>query len=126
MPLRYKRSRPASSVVAGQRSTTRSSTASPPSTSLDPPQFEVGSSDQLYSSDDEETEDADVTNMEKGNPPPFPAFGTSSGAGASGARPSFQGASNMSNDEVLERMMSLLAQGILMERKRTRQVLQNP
>ncbi|KDP37403.1 hypothetical protein JCGZ_08414 [Jatropha curcas] len=44
--------------------------------------------------------------MEKGNPTPFPDFGTSFGAGTSGAGPSFQGASNLSNDEVLARMMS--------------------
>ncbi|KDP41007.1 hypothetical protein JCGZ_03810 [Jatropha curcas] len=44
--------------------------------------------------------------MEEGNPTPFPAFDTSSGAGISGASPSFQGASSMSNDEVLARMMS--------------------
>ncbi|KDP45849.1 hypothetical protein JCGZ_15293 [Jatropha curcas] len=59
-----------------------------------------------YSSDDEEAEDAADTNMEEGNPPPFPAFGTSFGAGTSRAGPSFEGESNMSNDEVLERMMS--------------------
>ncbi|KDP45533.1 hypothetical protein JCGZ_17086 [Jatropha curcas] len=53
------------------------------------------------SSDDEEAEDAGDTNMEEGNQTPFPGFGTSSGAG-----PSFQGASNLSNDEVLARMMS--------------------
>ncbi|KDP27493.1 hypothetical protein JCGZ_20225 [Jatropha curcas] len=41
--------------------------------------------------------------MEGGNPPPF---GSSFGAGIFGAGPSFQGASNMSNDEVLARMMS--------------------
>ncbi|KDP41128.1 hypothetical protein JCGZ_03619 [Jatropha curcas] len=57
------------------------------------------------SSDDEEVEDASDTNMEKGNPTPFPAFGTSSSAGTSGAGP-FQGALNLSNDEVLVRMMS--------------------
>ncbi|KDP43666.1 hypothetical protein JCGZ_24124 [Jatropha curcas] len=64
----------------------------------------VGSREE--SSDDEEAEDAGATNMEEGNPTPFPAFGTSSGAGTSGVAPSFQGASNMSNDEVLTRMMS--------------------
>ncbi|KDP46019.1 hypothetical protein JCGZ_14926 [Jatropha curcas] len=42
--------------------------------------------------------------MEEDNPTPFLAFGTSSGAGTSGAGPSFQGALNMSNDEVLARM----------------------
>ncbi|KDP34301.1 hypothetical protein JCGZ_12649 [Jatropha curcas] len=44
--------------------------------------------------------------MEEGNPNPFPGFGISSGAGTSGAGPSFKGASNLSNDEVLARMMS--------------------
>ncbi|KDP46789.1 hypothetical protein JCGZ_11160 [Jatropha curcas] len=58
------------------------------------------------SSDDEEAEDADATNMEEGNPTPFPGFGTSSGAGTSRVGPSFQGASNLSNDEVLARIMS--------------------
>ncbi|KDP25909.1 hypothetical protein JCGZ_22980 [Jatropha curcas] len=43
------------------------------------------------SSNDEEAEDAGDTNMEEGT---------------FGASPSFQGASNMSNDEVLARMMS--------------------
>ncbi|KDP34726.1 hypothetical protein JCGZ_11282 [Jatropha curcas] len=64
----------------------------------------VGSRDD--SSDDEEAEDAGDTNMEEGHPTPFPAFGTSSSAGTSGAGPSFQGASSMSNDEVLAWMMS--------------------
>ncbi|KDP22705.1 hypothetical protein JCGZ_01929 [Jatropha curcas] len=41
--------------------------------------------------------------MEEDNPPPF---GSSFGAFTSGAGPSFQGASYMSNDEVLARMMS--------------------
>ncbi|KDP23218.1 hypothetical protein JCGZ_00177 [Jatropha curcas] len=41
--------------------------------------------------------------MEEDNPPPFTS---SFGAGTSGAGPSFQGTSNMSNDEVLARMMS--------------------
>ncbi|KDP35062.1 hypothetical protein JCGZ_11155 [Jatropha curcas] len=58
------------------------------------------------SSDDEETDDAGDTNVEEGNLTPFPSFGTSSGAGTSGASPSFQGASNLSNDEVLARMIS--------------------
>ncbi|KDP39825.1 hypothetical protein JCGZ_04235 [Jatropha curcas] len=44
--------------------------------------------------------------MEEGNLTPFPAFGTSSSAGTFGAGLSFQGASNMSNDEVLKRMVS--------------------
>ncbi|KDP27430.1 hypothetical protein JCGZ_20260 [Jatropha curcas] len=56
------------------------------------------------SSEDEEAEDADDANMEEENPTPFPTF-TSSSAGTT-AGPSFQGASNMSNDEVLGRMMS--------------------
>ncbi|KDP23072.1 hypothetical protein JCGZ_01665 [Jatropha curcas] len=47
------------------------------------------------SSDEEEVEDASDTNMEEGNPNPFPIFGTS-----------FGGASNLSNDEVLASMMS--------------------
>ncbi|KDP39508.1 hypothetical protein JCGZ_05074 [Jatropha curcas] len=64
----------------------------------------VGS--QEDSSDDEEAKDAGDTNLKEGNPTPFPAFGTSSGASSSRAGPSFQGASNMSNDEVLEQMMS--------------------
>ncbi|KDP24052.1 hypothetical protein JCGZ_26736 [Jatropha curcas] len=42
-------------------------------------------------------------NMEEDNPPPFPS---SFGTGTSDAGPSFQGTSNMSNDEVLARMMS--------------------
>ncbi|KDP23146.1 hypothetical protein JCGZ_00138 [Jatropha curcas] len=41
--------------------------------------------------------------MEEDNPPPF---GSSFDAGTFGAGPSFQRASNMSNDEVLARMMS--------------------
>ncbi|KDP36305.1 hypothetical protein JCGZ_09520 [Jatropha curcas] len=61
----------------------------------------VGSRDE--SSDDEEAEDAGDANMEEGNLTPF---GTFSGAGTSGAGPFFQGASSMSNDEVLARMMS--------------------
>ncbi|KDP43048.1 hypothetical protein JCGZ_25234 [Jatropha curcas] len=40
--------------------------------------------------------------MEEDNPPPFPS---SFGAGTS-VGPSFQGTANMSNDEVLARMMS--------------------
>ncbi|KDP33148.1 hypothetical protein JCGZ_13540 [Jatropha curcas] len=58
------------------------------------------------SSDDEEAEDAGDTNMEEDNLTPFPGFGISSGAGTFGAGPSFQGASNLSNDDVLARMMS--------------------
>ncbi|KDP26265.1 hypothetical protein JCGZ_22437 [Jatropha curcas] len=58
------------------------------------------------SSDDEEAEDAGDTNLEEDNPNPFPSFGTSSDAGTSRASPFFQGASNLSNDEVLARMMS--------------------
>ncbi|KDP31542.1 hypothetical protein JCGZ_15369 [Jatropha curcas] len=41
--------------------------------------------------------------MGEDNPPPF---GSSFGAGTFDAGPSFQGASSMSNDEVLARMMS--------------------
>ncbi|KDP30035.1 hypothetical protein JCGZ_18611 [Jatropha curcas] len=41
--------------------------------------------------------------MEEDIPPPFTS---SFGAGTFGAGPSFQGTSNMSNDEVLARMMS--------------------
>ncbi|KDP30004.1 hypothetical protein JCGZ_18576 [Jatropha curcas] len=48
----------------------------------------VGSREE--SSDDEEAEDAGDTNMEEGNPNPFPSFGTSSGVGTSGAGPSFR------------------------------------
>ncbi|KDP41113.1 hypothetical protein JCGZ_03243 [Jatropha curcas] len=55
------------------------------------------------SSDDKEAGD---TNMKEGNSTPFLGFGTSSGAGTSEAGPSFQGASNLSNDKVLARMMS--------------------
>ncbi|KDP37386.1 hypothetical protein JCGZ_08571 [Jatropha curcas] len=54
----------------------------------------------------EETKEADDTNMEEGIPHSFPGFGTFSGVGTSGAGPSFQGASNLSNEEVLTRMMS--------------------
>ncbi|KDP21717.1 hypothetical protein JCGZ_03602 [Jatropha curcas] len=61
----------------------------------------VGTRDD--SSEDEEGEEAGDANMEEGNPTPFVP---SSGAGTSGAGPSYQGTSNMSNDEVLARMMS--------------------
>ncbi|KDP41011.1 hypothetical protein JCGZ_03814 [Jatropha curcas] len=44
--------------------------------------------------------------MEEGNPTPFLAFGTSFSAGTSGAGSSVEGVLNMSNDEVLARMMS--------------------
>ncbi|KDP26166.1 hypothetical protein JCGZ_22856 [Jatropha curcas] len=44
--------------------------------------------------------------MEEDNPQSFAGFGTFSGAGTSGAGPSFQGASDLSNDEVFSRMMS--------------------
>ncbi|KDP36578.1 hypothetical protein JCGZ_08345 [Jatropha curcas] len=53
--------------------------------------------------DDAGTEVAGGANMEEDNPPPFTS---SFGAGTSGAGPSFQGTSNMSNDEVHARMMS--------------------
>ncbi|KDP36672.1 hypothetical protein JCGZ_07890 [Jatropha curcas] len=55
------------------------------------------------SSDDARAEAAGDADMEEDNPPPFTS---SFGAGTSGAGPSFQGTSNMSNDEVLARMMS--------------------
>ncbi|KDP24781.1 hypothetical protein JCGZ_25435 [Jatropha curcas] len=58
---------------------------------------------QEDNSDDEEAEAAGGAAMEEDNPPPFTS---SFGAGTSGAGPSFQGTSNMSNDEVLARMMS--------------------
>ncbi|KDP31687.1 hypothetical protein JCGZ_15012 [Jatropha curcas] len=92
MPPRYKRSRPASSVAAGRRSTSRFSTASPPS--------------DTDSSDHEAHQDAGGANTEEDAPPPFPGFGVFSGAGTSGAGPSFQGTSTVSNDEVLARMLS--------------------
>ncbi|KDP20347.1 hypothetical protein JCGZ_13105 [Jatropha curcas] len=53
--------------------------------------------------DDAGAEAAGGANMEEDNPPPFPS---SFGAGTSGVGPSFQGTANMSNDEVLARMMS--------------------
>ncbi|KDP35859.1 hypothetical protein JCGZ_10598 [Jatropha curcas] len=53
--------------------------------------------------DDARAETAGGANMEEDSPPPFPS---SFGAGTPGAGPSFQGTSNMSNDEVLARMMS--------------------
>ncbi|KDP30539.1 hypothetical protein JCGZ_15248 [Jatropha curcas] len=52
---------------------------------------------------DDETEAAGGADMEEDNPPPFTS---SFGAGTSDAGPSVQGASNMSNDEVLARMMA--------------------
>ncbi|KDP27458.1 hypothetical protein JCGZ_19819 [Jatropha curcas] len=58
------------------------------------------------SSDDEKAEDASDTNLEEGNLNPFPGFGTSSGASTFGAGPSFQGASDLSNDEFLACIMS--------------------
>ncbi|KDP38901.1 hypothetical protein JCGZ_05286 [Jatropha curcas] len=61
----------------------------------------VGTRDD--SSEEEEAEAAGGADMEEGNPPPF---GSSFGAGTSGAGPSFQGTSSISNDEVLARMMS--------------------
>ncbi|KDP36239.1 hypothetical protein JCGZ_10300 [Jatropha curcas] len=63
----------------------------------------VGSREE--SSDDEEAEDAGDNNMEEGNPNPLPSFGTSFGECTSRAGPSFQGASNLSNGEVLARTM---------------------
>ncbi|KDP34666.1 hypothetical protein JCGZ_11014 [Jatropha curcas] len=56
--------------------------------------------------DDEAHQDAGGANIEEDTPPPFPGFGVSSGAGTSGAGPSFQGTSNLSNDEVLARILS--------------------
>ncbi|KDP27716.1 hypothetical protein JCGZ_19996 [Jatropha curcas] len=58
---------------------------------------------QEDSVEDEEAEAASGANMEEDHPPPF---SSSFGAGTYGAGPSFQGMSNMSNDEVLARMMS--------------------
>ncbi|KDP46084.1 hypothetical protein JCGZ_06595 [Jatropha curcas] len=54
---------------------------------------------------DEEPQDAGGANTEEDIPPPFPGFGVSS-AGTSGAGPSFQGTSTVSNDEVVARMLS--------------------
>ncbi|KDP20526.1 hypothetical protein JCGZ_05083 [Jatropha curcas] len=54
-------------------------------------------------SDNEGAEAAGGADMEEDIPPPFTS---SFGAGTSGAGPLFQGTSNMSNDEVLARMMS--------------------
>ncbi|KDP35491.1 hypothetical protein JCGZ_10956 [Jatropha curcas] len=54
-----------------------------------------------------ETTDDDTpaaANIEEDQPPPF--FGFSFGVGTSGAGPSFQGTSTVSNDEVLARMLS--------------------
>ncbi|KDP23048.1 hypothetical protein JCGZ_00513 [Jatropha curcas] len=51
------------------------------------------------SSDDEAHQDAGGANIEEDTPPPFPDFGVSSGVGTFEAGPSFQGTSNMSNDE---------------------------
>ncbi|KDP34738.1 hypothetical protein JCGZ_11907 [Jatropha curcas] len=59
--------------------------------------------DREENTDDEGAEAAGAADMEEDNPPPFTS---SFGAGTSGAGPSFQGTSNMSNDEVLARMMS--------------------
>ncbi|KDP27002.1 hypothetical protein JCGZ_22064 [Jatropha curcas] len=110
MPPRYKRSKPASSVATRQRPIARSSTTSPPPipppTALVPRDFYRLMGSREESSADEEAEDVGDTNMEEGNPTPFPAFGTSFAAGTFGTGPSFQGASNMSNDEVLAHMLS--------------------
>ncbi|KDP38606.1 hypothetical protein JCGZ_05313 [Jatropha curcas] len=51
-------------------------------------------------------EEAGDTNMEEDNLQSFPGFGTFSGAGTPAAGPSFQGTSDLSNDEVLARIMS--------------------
>ncbi|KDP39791.1 hypothetical protein JCGZ_03927 [Jatropha curcas] len=56
--------------------------------------------------DVEETEEASDINMEEDIPHTFLGFGTSFSLGTSGAGPSFQGASDLSNKEVLARMMS--------------------
>ncbi|KDP32182.1 hypothetical protein JCGZ_14867 [Jatropha curcas] len=45
-----------------------------------------------------------ATDIEEDQPPPFPGF--TSGAGTSGAGPSFQGTSTVSNDEMLARLLS--------------------
>ncbi|KDP37572.1 hypothetical protein JCGZ_08263 [Jatropha curcas] len=90
MPPRYKWSRPASSMAARNRPIARPSTASPPP--IPPPTGDsyriVGTREE--SSDDEEAKDANDTNIEEGNPTPFPGFGTSSGAGTFRAGPSFR------------------------------------
>ncbi|KDP36610.1 hypothetical protein JCGZ_08426 [Jatropha curcas] len=54
-----------------------------------------------------ETTNEDIpaaTDIEEDQPPPFPGF--TSGAGTSGAGPSFQGTSTVSNDELFARMFS--------------------
>ncbi|KDP34571.1 hypothetical protein JCGZ_11121 [Jatropha curcas] len=54
-----------------------------------------------------ETTDEDIpaaTDIEEDQPPPSPGFTT--GAGTSGAGPSFQGTSTVSNDELFTRMFS--------------------
>ncbi|KDP42982.1 hypothetical protein JCGZ_01159 [Jatropha curcas] len=54
-----------------------------------------------------ETTDEDIhaaADIEEDQPPPFPGF--HSGAGTSGAGPSFQGTSTVSNDELFARMFS--------------------
>ncbi|KDP45845.1 hypothetical protein JCGZ_15289 [Jatropha curcas] len=56
------------------------------------------------SSDHEAPQDTGGANTEEDIPPPFPGFGVSSGAGTSGAGPSFQGTSTVSNDESMEIM----------------------
>ncbi|KDP36600.1 hypothetical protein JCGZ_08367 [Jatropha curcas] len=58
------------------------------------------------SSDHEAPQDAGGANTEEDIPPPVPGFGVSFGAGTSVAGPSFQGASTVSNDEVLAQMLS--------------------
>ncbi|KDP42354.1 hypothetical protein JCGZ_02869 [Jatropha curcas] len=50
------------------------------------------------------TQDAGGTDTEEDQPPPFSGFDF--GAGTSGAGPSFQGTSTVSNDEVLARLLS--------------------
>ncbi|KDP34729.1 hypothetical protein JCGZ_11285 [Jatropha curcas] len=54
-----------------------------------------------------ETTDEDIpaaADIEEDQPPPFPGF--TSGAGTSGAGPSYQGTSTVSNDELFARMFS--------------------
>ncbi|KDP36367.1 hypothetical protein JCGZ_09782 [Jatropha curcas] len=76
-----------------------------------PPRYERRDSYRIVrsreeSSDDKEAEEAGETNMEEDNPKSFPGFGIFFGASTSGAGPSFQGVSDLSNDEVLTCMMA--------------------
>ncbi|KDP43685.1 hypothetical protein JCGZ_24143 [Jatropha curcas] len=56
--------------------------------------------------DESDHEEGDDTNMEEDIPHSNPGLGTFSSAGTSGAGPSFQGTFDLSNEEVLVRMMS--------------------